>query len=756
MPSLVSTLADLLSQVRRPGDFCATGVADIHLPGLEVTGLGPVALPLLPAQAEQLIEGAERAPYGRGNETLVDTEVRRTWQLDAARVRIGGRRWTEDLAEILGRVTTALGVTGQVDAALYKLLVYDTGGFFVSHRDSEKAPGMFATLVVVLPSSYTGGELVIRHRNREVRLDLRHDEPSEVAYAAFYADCRHEVLPVVSGYRLALVYNLLRVGTGPLPQPPDYAPQQQRAAELLRAWGQGDPSPADGPSKLIYPLEHAYTQAELGFGSLKGADAAVAGVLVGAAKEADCDLHLALVSIEESGWAEYARGGRWRDPEYEIGEVLDDSRSVHDWRLPDGSAPEMGALPFEETEISPPGALADLDEIEPDFQEATGNEGVSFERFYQRAALVLWPRARRAPILAAGGLAVSVPFLSRLVARWEESGQAAGAEGWQEALALAASIRDAWPASSWERQQASKAGHGAALLESLGRLGDPKGAADFIRRQCAVGAYGPADNGALAALLARLAPGQAADLLTAVIAHNATYQPGACADLLARCAERAGDQAADLGPAALALIAGLPDGTGPTPMADSGLSERPTPELVAYALVALGRIEPAFADQALSHFLSLPAIYPMDDVLLPAALALWGAGPASGPGPIAELRKAVLAHLASRIAEPLEPPADWRRSAEIACTCTACRALSRFLDSPAEPIWRFKAAQAERSHVEDSIRRHRCDLELTTDKQGRPYALLCTKNQASFRRRVQQRERDLAHQERLLRGKPPD
>jgi len=246
MSSLVNTLADLLSQVRRPGDFYATGVADVHLPALEVTGLGPVALPLLPAQAEQLIEGAERAPYGRGSETLVDTEVRRTWQLDASRVRIGGQRWTEDLAQILGRVTSALGVTGQVEAALYKLLVYDTGSFFLSHRDSEKAPGMFATLVVVLPSIYTGGELLIRHKGRTVRLDLRHDEPSEVAYAAFYADCRHEVLPVVSGYRLALVYNLLRVGDGPPPQPPDYAPQQHQATELLSAWGEGTPRPQTG------------------------------------------------------------------------------------------------------------------------------------------------------------------------------------------------------------------------------------------------------------------------------------------------------------------------------------------------------------------------------------------------------------------------------------------------------------------------------------------------------------------------------
>jgi len=57
---------------------------------------------------------------------------------------------------------------------------------------------MFATLVVVLPSEYSGGELVVRHQGREVRLDLRRDEPSEAAFAAFYADCVHEVRPIAS------------------------------------------------------------------------------------------------------------------------------------------------------------------------------------------------------------------------------------------------------------------------------------------------------------------------------------------------------------------------------------------------------------------------------------------------------------------------------------------------------------------------------------------------------------------------------
>ena len=41
------------------------------LPGLEVTGLGPVALPLTENAAKELITRCHQAPYGKGTETVV-------------------------------------------------------------------------------------------------------------------------------------------------------------------------------------------------------------------------------------------------------------------------------------------------------------------------------------------------------------------------------------------------------------------------------------------------------------------------------------------------------------------------------------------------------------------------------------------------------------------------------------------------------------------------------------------------------------
>ena len=204
MASLTTELAEILHTVQRPGDFYTTGTTDIFAPRLEVAGVGPIALPLLPVQAQQLIAVAEQAPYGQASH-LIDTEVRRTWQIDPARVQIGGRHWEQTLADIVVRATAgAQGEPGPVVADLYKLLVYDPGSFFVNHRDTEKAAGMFATLIIV-PSIYTGGALLVRHRDQEARLDLSCPEPSQVAFAAFYADCVHEVLPIAS----------LRVPAGP-------------------------------------------------------------------------------------------------------------------------------------------------------------------------------------------------------------------------------------------------------------------------------------------------------------------------------------------------------------------------------------------------------------------------------------------------------------------------------------------------------------------------------------------------------------
>lgn len=75
---ITTKLPEVLQKVDRPGDFATGGHFRFYPPGLVVEDVGPLALPLLPMQAETLIATVQPAPYGRGEETLVDREVWRT------------------------------------------------------------------------------------------------------------------------------------------------------------------------------------------------------------------------------------------------------------------------------------------------------------------------------------------------------------------------------------------------------------------------------------------------------------------------------------------------------------------------------------------------------------------------------------------------------------------------------------------------------------------------------------------------------
>lgn len=762
MPAIPLELARVLQTVRRPGDFFATGRIEIFAPKIEVEGVGAISLPLLEAQAGQLIAIAEQAPYGRGEETLVDTAVRRTWQIAAERIRLGGRHWDANLAEIVARAAAGLGVMEGVAADLYKLLVYDTGSFFVGHRDTEKAPGMFATLVVVLPSLYSGGELLIRHREREVCLDLSCQEASEVAFAAFYADCWHAVRPISSGCRLVLIYNLIRQAPGQLPLPPAHDAEEQRLTDLLRRWA-ADLAAAeqDCPEKLIYPLEHVYTPAEIGFAALKNADAAAAAVLVAAARRANCDLHLAIVAIEESGSAEYAgswsRRGRYADEDddnFEVGEVFERSLTLSDWRTPDGSRPALARLPFEDEELCPPGALEDDEPDEQLFFEATGNAGATFERSYRRAAFVLWPQARKLHVIARSGREVSLPYLSALSESWVASGDNVGSALWNQGHQLARLLidqHDDWQVPAW--LPPSGEGKAAAMLDSLNRLQDRENLAAFLAEISAGGYYDSGDNEALSEALTLLPPEHAAALLEAIVAANAPRQATACAELVQRVASHfaANGSGSLLQPALAALVNVLPGKPVLAPRPDGWRVQPPTPALVVDLLTALRHTDtPAIGESVVDHLLAYPDTFAADAILVPAALRL--VEPGTSPGDWAPTRRLVaagLAHLEQRIAEPLAAPPDFARPSDIACPCSHCRDLASFLADRNRDVWVFKAAETHRRHVEQSIRRHACDVDQETDRRSRPYALVCTKNRASYERRVAQRRKDLEDRARL-------
>jgi hypothetical protein len=748
MSSIGAALLNSLRSVERPGDFCAGGIREIFMPVIDVDGAGRIAFPVPPFQAGRLAAIAEAAPYGRGEETVVDREVRRTWQVDAAKVQIGGRHWEKTLSGLVADIALGLGVSEPVVADFYKLLIYDAGSFFVDHRDTEKVPGMFATMVLVLPSAHSGGELVIKHLGREVVLDPHPEEPSEIGFAAFYADCVHEVRPVKTGCRLTLIYNLRFAGKRRPLNAPDYRTEHGRAVKLLRSWASAE----DEPDKLILPLEHVYTPAELSFGALKGADAGVASVLAKAAAQADCDLHLALVSIEESGSAEYTGyygRRRWsRDEEedgdeFEVAEVIDRALVLSEWRRPDGGEAGFSDFPFTEDELCPPDAFEDLTPDEQHFHEATGNEGASFARTYRRAGFVLWPAARRLAVLNQAGLRTTLPYLEDLTARWEASSASIQAPLWREADELSGHMLRSWPCSSWRADGDAEAGR---MLDLQVRLGNVERIDAFLAELSAEGHYAAPDNGGIVRAAALLPARRATELMVRILRRNAPDHLSACGDLLLRSAGAPAGAAGDLVRIGAALIDTLPG--APARPGEASTWTRPTPVkpgFVVDLLTAASRIDAGLAARTIEHLLAWPKTYKPDEVLVAAALAFAKRADSMAWPAVQRLREACLDHLHRRIALPLEAPRDWARTNPLKCTCGDCRALGAFLVAPDQQQWRLKAVQDRRAHVEQSVRHTACDLDLTTEKRGSPHTLAATKNQASYERRAKQRREDLEH-----------
>jgi 2OG-Fe(II) oxygenase superfamily len=219
---------------------------------LDVEGFGRVRFPVTPAKARKLLGLGEPARFGRGEQTLTDPDVRDTWEIPKHLIRA---QWNDaTLKDILATVKEELGLpnAAELTADLHALLVYETNQHFLAHQDSEKDDSMVGTLVVTLPSSYAGGELMVGH-NEEWK--AYRGSKTALSLVAFYADCRHEVLRVNSGYRITLTYNLLLDGDTSRPVGDDGTAAE--LADLLREHFStpvpryyGGPA-ADPPNRLV-------------------------------------------------------------------------------------------------------------------------------------------------------------------------------------------------------------------------------------------------------------------------------------------------------------------------------------------------------------------------------------------------------------------------------------------------------------------------------------------------------------------------
>ncbi|KAJ9616979.1 hypothetical protein H2200_000700 [Cladophialophora chaetospira] len=294
--SLKLIIQKTLSEIDRPSTFaCGERLDDGANPGLLLKGHGLLGMPLSDNDARAIISQSRQSRFGRGSETVVDTSISDSWQLDPDQFQIRNGSWGSFILRLVAKVHAGFGLKCQKDrvsAELYKLLLYQRGAFFRPHSDSEIAPCMFGTLTVCLPCAHEGGELVFSHNGKSFSFKTSESSDFDMSYAAWCADVLHEVKPVTSGHRLVLIYNLIHQSqvVTDLPSASVFNSEQTRLVKGFRGW---DPPRYPQPEYLIHKLAHQYSQASLRADRLKGADLAQLSFLREVAAETGIDLYLA-------------------------------------------------------------------------------------------------------------------------------------------------------------------------------------------------------------------------------------------------------------------------------------------------------------------------------------------------------------------------------------------------------------------------------------------------------------------------------
>ncbi|HEY5853507.1 MAG TPA: 2OG-Fe(II) oxygenase, partial [Aldersonia sp.] len=635
------------------------------------------------------------------------------------------------------------------------MLVYTRGQFFGPHQDSEKDDQMVASLVVTLPGTFTGGSLVVTHRGeRTVYRSLKH----KLSFVAFYSDCRHEVRSVRSGHRVVLTYNLMLADAGVGPAAPVPGVHLALADLLDKHFDTPTRSPwRDGegptPNRLVY-LICSITSTPSAASTGPGSRAAMRfarrrcglrpTVRTATSPSASPIFRRRGAAPPRSGTAG-ANRPRWNDYDdpdimlddgpadpsaYELEELLDSGITLGSCTDPSGAAAEPLVARVDDTEVCATTPSVLLEPYESEYEGYMGNYGNTMDRWYRRAAIVVWPRRIALEVHAdhirAGDVDTARDLAATLEPFWDFT-----ARGIRQPDVVASALR---VAADLDRADMAAMllgplcveplthSHAQELVAVAARYGDswfgallagwftarsPRDHGQVERRSW-VASLTPlcdalqATDSANGARIARLLLHRTWAWLDAEITRSrAIRQPS----------HR--DQAlVELAPPIAGFLAGV------AVSAADDLREATVATLCA--------------DDALLCFL-VEILRQAAKEMPPDALAAAGVD-------------AMLLHcvgrLTARLARPVRDDDDWSIAVPAGCDCDLCATLGDFLDDPARRRFEWPIKQDSRHHVHSRIDQEELPVDHRTIRKGRPYTLVLTKTMALFEREEQARRRD--------------
>jgi hypothetical protein len=751
MSDPVQILSQRLAALGTNGAF-ATRFAVAADPQLHIEAVGDVPLPVTIHTAHQLCAAAQPAQHGYKDQTRLDPRVRDTWEIPASRIRFDSPHWQSVLDRALARIQRDLGLPPgcQFKAKLHNLLVYAPGQFFAVHQDSEKVDGMLGTLVVTLPSRFTGGEFVVSHQDQALRAG---SSASRLGMVAFYADCHHEVRPVKQGYRVVLTYNLIVQGGAPTDEVS--AQDITALATALCVFWQAPTAPrwegdaaGEPPDRLVYLLDHQYTQSGLSWARLKGADATRAAALRRVAVQLDAEIFLVLADVHET-WStedDYQDRGHWHHADEDededrpdddadetdhpaLGELIDSDIELRHWIAPDGSKLASNTSGVAADELCLTRASVDCAPFQSEHEGYMGNYGNTVDRWYHRAAIVIWPRerafvirARQSPRWAIAQVAgqftsgdpeQALEWARRLLPFWNRA--VAGADGavlLDATLSIATALDDADTAAAllapFSLQHLTP-----KMAPRLLRLLDRRGLAwcgERLRQWAASRQAPDVQLTWLAQTLPALThAGSAASVvdgptLAAVLVEESwRWLQAHIGEVRMHAAGTTRIQAlADTSPALLALILGSRDAR--------------RPDLQQHIIGALLSAE-------------LPLQVP---------LGVLRAAGADAPD-LAPVHAHCMQALAARLAQPERAADDWSIPPPVDCTGELGETLARFLSAPMQQRLEWPLAEARRQVIHQLIDRHELPVHHETRRSGRPYTLVLEKTRELFKRAAAER-----------------